>query len=92
MKNFRESPSVAIHVEENIYQLPKEILCTNSTFFNSAFIGNNFKEALEMKMTLQDTTSKTFDLVVQWIYTGHIVLPIECSGGTQALTQLLDFV
>jgi hypothetical protein len=91
LDTFRESSVVTIIVEEHKYKLPKERLCDSSTFFNSAFNGG-FKESQDLELKLEETTSKTFDLIIQWIYTGKLILPTSSSGAAETFTQLLAFV
>jgi hypothetical protein len=56
------------------YSLPKDLLCYQSQFFDKALNGN-FKEGAEQVVNLPEERPYTFDLVIQWIYTGKVILP-----------------
>ncbi|KAH9221525.1 hypothetical protein DL95DRAFT_474020 [Leptodontidium sp. 2 PMI_412] len=68
------SPPVTILVHGTEFKVPKDLLCYNSSFFNSAFNGS-FKEGEEKKMDFQDCSAETFQLAVQWIYFSQINVP-----------------
>lgn len=91
MDTFHESPIATIIVEKQKYRFPKELLCNGSTFFNSAFNGG-FREAQDLELKLEETTAKTFDLVIQWIYTGKFILPVTSTSASETFDQLLGFV
>jgi hypothetical protein len=45
-----------------------------------------------LELKLEETTAKTFDLVIQWIYTGKLILPATPTSAAETFTQLLGFV
>jgi len=91
MNKYREGPLVIITVEEHKYKIPKDRICDSSTFFNSAFNGD-FKESQDLELKLEETTPKTFELVIQWIYIGKLSLQAASNGAIENLNQLLAFV
>ncbi|KAF4635565.1 hypothetical protein G7Y89_g2531 [Cudoniella acicularis] len=91
MDKYCHGPDVTILVGDQQYNLPKELLCDNSTFFHRAFNGS-FQEGIEQKLLLKETTSNAFQLVTQWMYTGNVVLALETLTSAETITQLLDFL
>jgi hypothetical protein len=83
-----KGPKVIIKVEDKEYELPKKLLCDASSFFDRAFNGN-FKEGNEQKMELKETTKTCFELAIQWMFSGKIILPEACKRGSETVTQLM---
>jgi hypothetical protein len=82
MNEYFDSSKVTIGVDGVQCSLSKKLVCNSSTFFDRAFNGN-FKEGDEQKMELKDAKKKTFDLVLQWMLTGHVVLPKGCDRSAE---------
>jgi hypothetical protein len=91
MDEYFKSPEVIVKVEDKEYELPKRLLCDASSFFDRAFNGN-FKEGKEQKMELKETTKICFELAIQWMFSGKIILPEALNSGSEAVTQLIGFV
>jgi hypothetical protein len=88
-----DGPKVLITVgkgaKSKMYRLPQALVCSKSTFFKAAFDGA-FKEALEQEILMEEDDSAVFDMLVQYIYTGQIHLPIRKSL-SHRITDLLSF-
>ncbi|KAG4425776.1 hypothetical protein IFR04_000983 [Cadophora malorum] len=69
-----QSPAVSIMVHGTEIIVPKDLLCYNSSYFNSAFNGR-FKEGEEQKLHFHDCSADTFQMAVQWIYFSQIKVP-----------------
>jgi len=65
---------VTIHVGGKSYPLSKKLVCYYSTFFDRAFNGS-FKEGVEQTIKLEETSAETFETIVQYMYTSHVVIP-----------------
>lgn len=70
-----KGPYVVVKVEDHDFELPKRLLCSNSKFFNTAFMKPNFKEGVQQVLKLPGCTITVFQLVIKWVYTGEIILP-----------------
>ncbi|TVY45694.1 hypothetical protein LSUB1_G000421 [Lachnellula subtilissima] len=90
MNECLEGSRVITSVDGVEHSLPKNLVCSTSSFFDYAFNGN-FREGDEQKMELKDVKKKSFDLVVQWMFTGQIVLPTACDGSAEIITELVGF-
>ncbi|PVH88238.1 hypothetical protein DL98DRAFT_565906 [Cadophora sp. DSE1049] len=69
-----QSPPVSIMVHGIEVKVPKDLLCYNSSYFNSAFNGP-FKEGEEQKLDFHDCSADTFQMAVQWIYFSQVKVP-----------------
>ncbi|PQE06578.1 BTB POZ-like protein [Rutstroemia sp. NJR-2017a BVV2] len=71
-----QGPTVDILVgaEKKKFTLAKALLCHRSAYFERAFNGP-FKEGIEQVLELPETSVDTFQLIVQFLYTGRFVLP-----------------
>jgi hypothetical protein len=70
------SPHVLVLVEGVLFRLPQYLLCYNSSFFDRAFNGPwTQKGSSERELELKFATARSFELVVQWMYTSNVVLP-----------------
>ncbi|KAM3065912.1 hypothetical protein ACMFMF_010538 [Clarireedia jacksonii] len=86
-----DGPRVAITVGDTLkktYHLPKALLVSASPYFTAAFEGA-FKEGIEQKIEL-DCTIATFDLMIQYLYTGVFNTPLSLTQAQQ-ISALLDF-
>jgi hypothetical protein len=81
---------VIVAVGATEYTLYKRLLCHCSTFFNGAFNGH-FIEGETQELTLACST-ESFDLVIQWMYTAHAVLPPTVVSDSDKVSRLLDFL
>jgi hypothetical protein len=81
---------VIVVVGATEYTLYKRLLCHCSTFFNGAFNGH-FIEAETQELTLACST-ESFELVIQWMYTAHAVLPPTVVSDSDKVSRLLDFL
>jgi len=43
-------------------------------------------------MELNETTKTCFELAIQWMISGKIILPAACRGGPEAIAQLVGFM
>ncbi|KAH7364290.1 hypothetical protein BKA65DRAFT_134120 [Rhexocercosporidium sp. MPI-PUGE-AT-0058] len=86
-----ESQRVAVLVspKEVLFSIPKDLLCANSTFFDRAFNGK-FKESVELTMHLPEDTVLAFQMLLQWVYTGNIIIDTN-GGATEKIGIYLDF-
>jgi len=91
MLDLFDGPKVLLIVGAKKYKLPKRLACRSSTFLSSAFNGP-FKEGETQELMLKDTTADAFELVIQWIYTGNLVLPAIVQTDTDAISRILDFL
>lgn len=69
MEGYLNCAKVTVMVGEKKYSLPKLLVCNYSRFFEAAFNGT-FKEGVEQEMRSESTTVESFDLAIQWIYSG----------------------
>ncbi|CAG8951286.1 hypothetical protein HYFRA_00008035 [Hymenoscyphus fraxineus] len=74
MQKCYDSPRVIVEVEGSNFTLPKDLLCDFSPFFDRAFNGA-FKEAIEGKVTLEETNKTSFEHVIHWMHMGSIAVP-----------------
>ena len=81
---------VIVVVAGTEYKLYKRLLCHCSTFFNGAFNGH-FIESESQKLNL-DCSTGSFELAVQWMYTGHAVLPPTFVSNSDKISRLLGFL
>jgi hypothetical protein len=91
MIEYYEGPMVIVVVGATEYRLSKRILCHCSTFFNGAF-NSHFIERETQKLTLTCSTTESFELAIQWMYTGHAVLPPTVVSDSGKVSRLLDFL
>jgi len=101
-----DSTSVEVIVSEKRvhWTLQKELLCHISPFFKAACEGK-FHEAVHNQIVLPEEDVDSFELFVQWLYTGHFVKSQDTwterawvlgdklgisAFKDQAMTQLLD--
>ena len=86
-----QTPNVTILVgpDKAPFVVPKSLLCQNSKFFDRAFNGK-FKEAAEGIIRLPEDTVLAFQMMLQWIYTGNIVVPTGWNPSETTATYL-DF-
>lgn len=81
-----------IKVEGKKFELHKNLLCYNSQFFDSAFNGK-FKEGIDQIMELGECTASIFHLVVQWVYTGRIILSDNLAAEkAESVNLMIDFL
>jgi hypothetical protein len=90
MIEFYEGPMVIVIVGVIEYRLYQRLLCHCSTFFNGAF-NSNFVESETRKLTL-DCPTESFELAIQWMYTGGAVLPPTVVSDSDKVSRLLDFL
>jgi len=88
-----QGPNVTVYVGQTkeTFQLPKQLLCYHSPYFDVAFNGG-FKEAAEQSIHLQETSIEAFQVVIQFIYTGQIIFSTSMTGWEDHLTLLLKFL
>lgn len=91
MLDLYDGPKVLLIVGAKKYKLPKRLVCHSSTFLSTAFNGQ-FKEGETQELTLKDTNSDAFELVIQWMYTGHFVLPAIVQTDADSISRILDFL
>ena len=74
-----QGPMVAIFVGEDkiLFNLPKNILCKHSMFFQKALDGQ-FKEALDRRMDLPEDDPTAFAYLIQWFYQGKVDVLHDC--------------
>ena len=89
--DYFRGPEVMIHAGTRDYKLPKLLVTHYSAFFDKAF-NDNFKEGEEQETRLDLGTSDAFELAIQWIYNGKIVLPEEAMTSSGIITRLVDFL
>lgn len=89
MTTLFSGPMATITVNSTDFNLPRELLCYNSSFFNKSLNGN-FKEAREQKVKI-DASIDAFKLVVKWIYTRNIVFSVLLSP-SNLISRLLEFL
>ncbi|PQE20772.1 BTB POZ-like protein [Rutstroemia sp. NJR-2017a BBW] len=87
-----KGPEVKIIVgpTKKAFNLHKRLLCASSPYFDRAFNGG-FMEAGTQELHFQDTTIESFYLVVQFLYTGNIVLFSELNRWEDKMTCILQF-
>jgi hypothetical protein len=90
MTTLFSGPVATITVKSTDFNLPKELLCYNSSFFDRSLNGN-FKEATEQKMKI-DASIGAFKLVVKWIYTRNIVFPNILLSPSEIISRILEFL
>lgn len=81
------------------YRLSKALLCEQSPTFKAAFEGS-FVESQEQMMTLNEEdgviSTQSFELLVQWMYTGQVVFgdlsPSESVAAALELLRIADFL
>jgi hypothetical protein len=75
---YFSSPHVLVLVEGVLFRLPKDLLCYNSTFFDRAFNGPwTQRGSSDHDVELTFATARSFELVIQWMYTSNVVLPLQ---------------
>ncbi|KAL1622851.1 hypothetical protein SLS54_004871 [Diplodia seriata] len=67
---------VVVGKNQQKYDIHKDILCSCSPFFRKACNGN-WKEAREHRVELPEDTPEYFDVYVQWLYSGQLLLKHE---------------
>ncbi len=90
MTTLFSGPMATITVDSTEFNLPKELLCYNSSFFDRSLNGK-FREATEQKVGI-DASIDAFKLVVKWIYTCNIVFSSALSSPSQIISRLLEFL
>lgn len=90
MIEYYEGPMVIVVVGTTEYRPCKRLLCHSSTFFNGAF-NSHFVEGETQKLTMACST-ESFELAIQWMYTGHAGLPPTVVSHSDRISRLLDFL
>lgn len=88
------SPKVDIFVgsEMKQYSVPVDILCYYSPYFDCCFRGS-FKEAAEQKLTLPEDSVEDFDILLDYILTGHVPSTYEVKENDKAgLEKCISFI
>ncbi|PQE06586.1 BTB POZ-like protein [Rutstroemia sp. NJR-2017a BVV2] len=87
-----QGPEVKILVgpTKKLFTLPKRLLCTSSTYFDRAFNGH-FLESQTQELHLPETPSEIFELVVQFLYTGTIIMFTSAQTWDVQTAYILDF-
>ncbi|CZT10229.1 uncharacterized protein RAG0_14761 [Rhynchosporium agropyri] len=93
-------PEVAIRIgsASHTYRFPKELLCSQSTYFAAMFKEAQFKEGVEQSATLEEMdgviSTQSFEMLVQWVCLGRIIfedsLPAEDIALSIEFTRLMD--
>ncbi|QDS72752.1 hypothetical protein FKW77_004101 [Venturia effusa] len=68
--------TIKIGSEAKDFHIHRELLCKASPYFESAFQGR-FVEAQDRAITLDDVSTRTFEIVQRWLYSGVLVLPSD---------------
>ncbi|KAK0119124.1 hypothetical protein ONS95_007986 [Cadophora gregata] len=89
------NPNVTILVgpKEVAFTVSKDLLCQNSKFFDHRAFNGEFKEAAERTIRLPEDTVMASQMMLQWIYTGKIVVPQESDfwDASERTTIFLNF-
>lgn len=74
------SSTVKVKIGSATYEVSQKLLCRDSQYFRAAFNGA-FKEGEEQSIVLKEiegvVSSRSFELFLQWLYLGHIILGEE---------------
>ncbi|KAL2825723.1 hypothetical protein BDW59DRAFT_69618 [Aspergillus cavernicola] len=85
-------PIVKINIENSTYEVSKSLLCKHSSYFAAMFNGK-FKESEEQSAELElidgVVSTRSFELLLQWLYVGRIVLDEKDPG--DRISALLEF-
>ncbi|KAH0290143.1 hypothetical protein M436DRAFT_65314 [Aureobasidium namibiae CBS 147.97] len=65
---YRESVTLLVGANKELYTCHKDLLCFYSDFFRAAFDGSS-KEAVERKIELPDVDTDVFEAFQYWLYT-----------------------
>ncbi|KAM3089048.1 hypothetical protein ACMFMG_000667 [Clarireedia jacksonii] len=87
-----KGPEVKIIVvpTKKAFSLHKRLLCISSSYFDRAFNGG-FLESKTQEIHLEDMSIQSFELVVQFLYTGSITLFSSVNTWDGRVTHLLQF-
>lgn len=69
--------TVVVGPEEQVYSIPKKLLCSQSEYFRAMFESTYFTEGKEQKCCLYEVDPDTFELLLQWITTDSFTLPLS---------------
>ncbi|PLB51643.1 hypothetical protein P170DRAFT_422633 [Aspergillus steynii IBT 23096] len=85
-------PTVNIKIGDSAYKVSKILLCKHSPYFRAMFEGR-FMEAEQQSVELQEidgvVTNRAFQLLLQWMYLGHVIPADEVA--TSWITLLVEF-
>ncbi|KAI9649500.1 hypothetical protein NHQ30_002077 [Ciborinia camelliae] len=76
--NKTEMVDLVVGPEKAIFRVHKSFLCNKIPYF-SAMFNSGFKEAEENSATFPEDLPESFDILIQWVYSGHI-RHYECHG------------
>ncbi|KAK6615235.1 hypothetical protein H4I95_00387 [Botrytis cinerea] len=93
--NLLTGPTVKIVVNsmngsKQTLTVPKNLLCTRSSFFHHAFNGT-FKESVSQELQLPETSIAEFELVIQFLSTDTFTFPSTVIDSHEKLTLYLLF-
>ncbi|KAK6614464.1 hypothetical protein H4I96_00785 [Botrytis cinerea] len=93
--NLLAGPTVKIVVNsmngsKQTLTVPKNLLCTRSSFFHHAFNGT-FKESVSQELQLPETSIAEFELVIQFLSTDTFTFPSTVIESHEKLTLYLLF-
>ena len=78
---------MTVHVHGRDFKLPAALLCYNSTCFHQKLNGDGGDARIKLEdgaFLVPHGSPETFELVVQWMYTSNIVLPVHDQPGSQS--------
>ena len=85
----RDHADIAVHVEDKDILCHKVVLVAASPYFEAMF-KSGMKEAMSSKIELREMTAGTFELVLEFVYTGKDVITSENVSALLEASSLLQ--
>ncbi|KAF7956583.1 hypothetical protein EAE96_003917 [Botrytis aclada] len=81
--NKTEMVDLIVGTEEALFRVHKSFLCNKMPYFDKMFNGG-FKEAKDNSAKFPEDLLESFDILIEWVYSGHIrFYEVRVNGGPE---------